>query len=174
MNDTASEKKVADMSTEDVAGYLKYSSKYKISAANTSKSAGKHFRLLRNIEDEHGVILRGFYHCTGCKGVIKHNAKNGTAPLMRHVNICDSKDDDDEKDDTGEHNFDETKEAVAGGLPEICPPSSQNVEDDKKSTNVHGNKSFVFAVLFILYSIHTVLPFSYIFFVGTLRRSKVR
>lgn len=162
MNDPVAENQKPEMSTEDLAGYLKYGSKYKISAENTSKSAGKHFRLLRNIEDVHGVILRGFYYCTGCKGVIKHNAKNGTAPLMRHVNICDSKGDDEMKDDSGEHDFDETKEAVADGTPEICTvdASCQNVEDDKKSANVHGNKSFEFTVLFFLCSIHS---FSYIF-----------
>lgn len=95
------------LEVEDVEGHLKYSGKYKVAAAKTGKRVGQHFRVLRNIVDEKGNILRSFYYCTSCKGVIQHDSQIGTAPLNRHIRQCEANKDDDDDDQAGDDQADD-------------------------------------------------------------------
>lgn len=130
------------LSAEDVEGYIKYSGKYKIAEPKTGKRVGKHFSLLRNIVDERGDILRQFYYCTGCKGVIQHDAKKGTASLNRHVNDCGSKgnevndDDDDEK--ANEENVAATEDIVTAPTESDTGSLTQQVGNGGNSENANG------------------------------------
>lgn len=52
---------------------------------------GAHYRLLRDVVDEDGDVVSGFYYCPKCSDVIHQLARNGTTPLLRHVEKCESK-----------------------------------------------------------------------------------
>lgn len=77
-----------DLTIEKVKHFIDYGQMFpKIHDA--PGRVGVHYRVLRDVIDENGTLIKGFYYCSICGDVIYHVAANGTTPLMRHVNACE-------------------------------------------------------------------------------------
>lgn len=80
----------ADLTKERVKHYIEYGQLLPKIHEATGR-VGVHYKILRDVADTNGNLVKGFYFCSVCESVLQVNPSNGTTPLIRHAKACESK-----------------------------------------------------------------------------------
>lgn len=76
-----------DLTEENIKQYIEYGQLFPKTHVASGR-IGKHYQVLRDVADNEGNTIPGFYFCSICNEVLKVLAKKGTTPLLRHVDKC--------------------------------------------------------------------------------------